>query len=366
MAKDGTLIMASRKYKRRRILIDPLQYRLLGITFLYFLATTGVFAAALFLPPILDLQAGGQDIQQRASVASEFLVLHRRFWPALLITFVLLSVHSVITSHRIAGPLYRFRAVFDAVRQGDLMAWTGIRARDMLGNEAESLQAMVVSLRERVGRIAGGYTDTRRSFNLLKRAIQAKSMDEARTRLAEHEESILLLGDTVDEFKYEPDEEESDLGRAGSRAFTMIEVLIVVTVIGTLAAIGVPIYMEALDDARVARAIGDISAMGAEISLFWFDSGRYPNGLFEIGRGAMIDPYGNPYEYMNIAGSAKGKKGGGGGGRIDRWLVPVNSDFDLYSMGKDGLTTLAFTAPMSLEDIVRANNGGFIGLAEDF
>lgn len=159
---------------------------------------------------------------------------------------------------------------------------------------------------------------------------------------------------------------------AWSRAFTLIEVMIVVSLLGTVMAIALPQYMEALDKARVARAIGDIVAMGEEISLFWFDNDRYPNNLAEIGRGNMLDPYGEPYEYQNIAnagGGGGGKGGGGGGGGIgrkDRFLVPVNSDFDLYSKGKDKETALPFTAAMSHDDIVRANNGGYVGLAEDF
>jgi len=46
--------------------------------------------------------------------------------------------------------------------------------------------------------------------------------------------------------------------------------------------------------------------------------------------------------------------------------VPVNSDFDLYSKGKDKESVAAFTAKMSHDDIVRANNGMFVGLADDF
>jgi len=163
-----------------------------------------------------------------------------------------------------------------------------------------------------------------------------------------------------------------DLRAAWSRAFTLIEVLIVVGIIGTIAAIGVPTYMDALDKARVAHAIGDISSVSEEISLFWFDNGRYPNSLAEIGRGGMLDPYGEPYEYLNIGdaatggGGGGGGRGGGGGGRKDRFLIPVNSDFDLYSKGKDKESVLPFTAPVSHDDIVRANNGGFVGLAENF
>lgn len=177
-----------------------------------------------------------------------------------------------------------------------------------------------------------------------------------------------------------PDDDPFGLRTTGlwARGFTLVEVLIVVLLVGTLAAIGVPIYFDALDRARVARAIGDIAAVEEEIRLFWFDNARFPSSLAEVNRSQMLDPYGNPYEYLNIANAGQGGGGGsgrggaqGGGGapgaaRKDRFLVPLNSDFDLYSMGKDGESVAPLTAPASQDDVVRANDGGYIGLASEY
>ncbi|HNS56268.1 MAG TPA: hypothetical protein PKO34_04360, partial [Smithellaceae bacterium] len=55
-----------------------------------------------------------------------------------------------------------------------------------------------------------------------------------------------------------------------------------------------------------------------------------------------------------------------GSARKDRFLVPVNSDFDLYSMGPDGVSTLALTAKNSRDDIIRANDGAYIGTAAGY
>ena len=52
--------------------------------------------------------------------------------------------------------------------------------------------------------------------------------------------------------------------------------------------------------------------------------------------------------------------------RKDHFQVPVNSDFDLYSMGRDGQSRAPFTAEASYDDIVRASDGRFIGLVTDF
>jgi general secretion pathway protein G len=46
--------------------------------------------------------------------------------------------------------------------------------------------------------------------------------------------------------------------------------------------------------------------------------------------------------------------------------VPINTDFDLYSMGPDGRSAPPLTASDSRDDIVRANNGRFVGIAADY
>ncbi len=75
------------------------------------------------------------------------------------------------------------------------------------------------------------------------------------------------------------------------------------------------------------------------------------------------DPWGNPFQYLKIEGrNTKGV----GKLRKDRGLVPVNSDFDLYSKGRDGKSQSPFTSKASQDDIVRANNGRFIGLVSDY
>ena len=109
-----------RIFRRTRFLIDEFQYRILFLHVLYFVALILVFTSAIFGPLIMDLQSGALSFAERHAVANQFLSLHSRIWPAVLILFVLLSAHSVFVSHRIAGPLYRFRKVMKTVASGDL------------------------------------------------------------------------------------------------------------------------------------------------------------------------------------------------------------------------------------------------------
>ena len=148
--------------------------------------------------------------------------------------------------------------------------------------------------------------------------------------------------------------------RPRQAGFSLIELMIVIGLIGTLAAIAVPNYIQYRDKAKIAQAIGDIRAMEKMIANFQIDNGRLPASLAEIGMGGRLDPWGTPYEYVTVAGTPPGKL------RKDRFLVPVNSDYDLYSKGQDRKSSTPFTAKASQDDIVRANDGAYVGLASEF
>jgi general secretion pathway protein G len=74
----------------------------------------------------------------------------------------------------------------------------------------------------------------------------------------------------------------------------------------------------------------------------------------------LLDPWGAPYVYLNLDGVPIGLM------RKDQALVPINSDYDLYSKGPDGASVAPLTAMASRDDIVRGNNGAFIGVAADY
>ena len=142
--------------------------------------------------------------------------------------------------------------------------------------------------------------------------------------------------------------------------FSLIEVMIVIALIGTLAAIAIPNYIEYREKAKIAQAISDIRNMETMIANFTVDNDRLPVSLAEIGMGGRLDPWGTPYQYARVEGTPPGTL------RKDRFLVPVNSDYDLYSKGRDRGSYPPFTAQASQDDIVRANDGGYVGLASEF
>jgi general secretion pathway protein G len=137
--------------------------------------------------------------------------------------------------------------------------------------------------------------------------------------------------------------------------------LITIAIIMTISAIAVPNLLAALDRAKVARAVGDIHAIGNETEEYYILNNKFPDSLADIDRGNWLDPWGNPYQYLNFAGvTGKGKM------RKDRFLVPINSFFDLYSMGKDGASVPPLTAKASQDDIIWASDGSYVGEASEF
>lgn len=134
-----------------------------------------------------------------------------------------------------------------------------------------------------------------------------------------------------------------------NRGFTLIELLIVVAVIGALATISMNAFQTIREKANVAKCSEEIRGLEKEITAYATDTGFLPTGLDKIGRQNLLDPWGRPYVYSLILHR--------------RHPGLTNSDFDLYSKGFDGGTADSIFAPVSEDDIIRADDGSYCGLA---
>jgi len=148
-----------------------------------------------------------------------------------------------------------------------------------------------------------------------------------------------------------------------ARAFTLIEVLLTIAILGTLSAIAVPTVSSYVQDAKNTAAIADIKKMEGEIIKFWTEKGSLPNSLAQVGLSTQLDPWGRPYGYLRIDGVTPKPAGAW---RKDMANNPLNSDFDLFSIGRDGQTAVELVVPRAWDDIVRANNGAYVGVASEY
>jgi len=143
--------------------------------------------------------------------------------------------------------------------------------------------------------------------------------------------------------------------------YTLIELLIILAILAVLASIGMVAYSGYSETAKIGSSINQINLMSLIINDYKTEFKQFPDSLQDVKLDTLQDPWGNPYRYLNIE-TAKGN----GKVRKDHNLVPLNTDYDLYSTGKDGQSVSPLTAKASRDDIVRANNGGFVGMASDY
>jgi general secretion pathway protein G len=148
------------------------------------------------------------------------------------------------------------------------------------------------------------------------------------------------------------------------RGFTLIELSIGLAILGILATIGATRYDAFIDRVRIAEAVVDIRGLQNEVMAYEAANGEAPDTLAQGQIDPLEDPWGRPYQYLKIVGPGPGSTLGKA--RKDRFLVPINSRFDLYSMGEDGQSKPPLNAKASRDDVIRANDGSYLGLAERY
>ncbi len=152
--------------------------------------------------------------------------------------------------------------------------------------------------------------------------------------------------------------------------FTLVELMIVIAIAGILASLGIPNFVEYREKARVQVAVSEIKLIATEILNYQIDHDGLPNGLDEVHMDDIEDPWGRPYVYLKLAGSEDEQDKKGKQDKIkprkDHSLHPLNTGFDLYSMGKDGKSQAPLTAKSSRDDVIWANDGGYVGLGTNY
>lgn len=145
------------------------------------------------------------------------------------------------------------------------------------------------------------------------------------------------------------------------RGYSLVELIIAMGVILIIAGIAVPALVQAINNARLARCVGDIRGIGNEITVAGFSTGNYPTMITEVGFADIRDPWGSDYVYVNLRDPANA-----GRGRTDRFGVQINNNFDLYSMGADKQSSTSIVGATSRDDVIWANDGAWMGLASQF
>ena len=160
----------SEKRRRVRIVYRSLQYHFLAQFFIYSAIIVFFLAIFLFLPDMIKMQDETLSMAERAIAADRVITLHIKVWPAAIVMIALLGLHSFLTFHRLAGPLYRFRMIFNQIRDGEMIHPIKIRDRDYLHTEEKVLNEMIDVLADKLQNIQQAGEDALNAFHKLERA----------------------------------------------------------------------------------------------------------------------------------------------------------------------------------------------------
>lgn len=142
------------------------------------------------------------------------------------------------------------------------------------------------------------------------------------------------------------------------RGYTLLELMFGIAIAAVLTLIAISQFSKAIEKSKIGSATADISIIQVEIERY---RTRNANALPNLLPSDRLDPWGRPYFYTKLEGVK-----GHGSARKDRALNPLNTDYDLFSAGKNGVYKSQISQKDSLDDVIRARNGAYVGVAEDF
>jgi methyl-accepting chemotaxis protein len=202
--------MKDRSRRRKYIVDKKLQYRLLAYNCIYFLVIVAVIGIALFTPLVSQLSRPDLSLRQQGETADKILYIHAVFWPTVVVLFCVFAAHSILISNKIAGPLHRFRRMFERIMEGDLSDTIKIRKGDYLLVEQTKISQMIEALRSRIEDIRGEQEALEEGLKELRRIGMDKTSSDAKRKLDWLEERSTRLKQEISFFKtsFDPESRE--------------------------------------------------------------------------------------------------------------------------------------------------------------
>jgi methyl-accepting chemotaxis protein len=168
-----------RLFRRRKYVVRrKFQVVLMVVSFCYVIFFCAVIGAFLFIPLMMELDKSDIGSDQALMAAKRMLYLNEQFWPAILLSLFVIACHSIVTSHKIAGPLYRFNSVFKAIQEGTVPLPIQVRKSDYLSKEAEDINQMLELLRGKLPDLQEAQAQLNRSIMKCKDTLRHSSTDE--------------------------------------------------------------------------------------------------------------------------------------------------------------------------------------------
>jgi hypothetical protein len=191
------------RFFRRRVFIvnRDLQISLLSNSFLYVLLFVAVIGVVFFVPLLAELTEIESASERTVQVGNEIRYLYTYFWPAVILAMILIFFHSIRASHKVAGPLYRFKLVLEALKKGEISSPISIRKGDYLHPEADLINEVLESLRRNLEGLQEAQVELDQALAEYKEELGQNPSAEEKERVRDLTERADQLADRLRYFK---------------------------------------------------------------------------------------------------------------------------------------------------------------------
>jgi methyl-accepting chemotaxis protein len=134
-------------------------------------------------------------------VGNQMRYLYTYFWPAVILAMIFIFLHSVRASHKVAGPLYRFRVVLEALKDGEISSPISIRKGDYLHQEADLINEVLESLRKNLEDLQEAQVQLNQALTEYSEELGQNLSTEEKERVRDLTERVDQLTDRLRYFK---------------------------------------------------------------------------------------------------------------------------------------------------------------------
>ena len=138
-------MMYRKQRKLRNYIIDrDLQFRVIAGSLIFMLVAIMITLVVVLFPMVKGMFATDLEMQYRS--AQTFLLLIGRLIPVALLLLLFYTIHLILITHKICGPMVNFSHTFLQLKEGNLLRRVGLRPGDYLKNEGEKINEMIGGL----------------------------------------------------------------------------------------------------------------------------------------------------------------------------------------------------------------------------
>lgn len=160
--------------RRKTFVVKPgYQLRLALSFFAYIVIYSAILGFIIFYPLYRELNAA-VSLEEQTRISSTVLFLHKRVWIGFLLVAALASINLILSTQRVAGPMYRFEKMVEELKKGNYALRIRTRKRDEFKEMAGLLNELAHTLEEKEKLDAGLRSQMKERLETLLNKLEAQ------------------------------------------------------------------------------------------------------------------------------------------------------------------------------------------------